>query len=212
MMDGLLPYLPALAAALGIQAAGILSPGPSVLMVVGHSLAQGRGAASINAAGIAIGSGVLASLTMLGLAALIAQVSGAVEVLRLLGAAYLAWLALKAFQRSRNLPPLTPVEARHRSARALFRQGFLLQVSNPKAMFFWLAIAGVGGLADAPWPVKALLIGCAMGQSFLGHGLYGWVLGGDGPRAVYERSRAWVEAGIGGLFGTAAIALAFGRS
>lgn len=212
MMDSVLPYLPAIAAALGVQFVGILSPGPSVLMVVGNSLSRGRGAAVVNAAGVALGSGLLALATVLGLSALVAQISGAVEVLRILGAAYLAWLAIKAFKRSRDLPPLRPAHAAPRSAAKLFAQGFLLQVCNPKALFFWLAIAAMGGLAEAPWPAKALLVSCAILQSFLGHGMYGWVLGGTGPRAAYEHARRWIEAGIGGLFGAAAIGMALGRS
>lgn len=212
MMDTLWPYLPVIFTALSIQFVGILSPGPSVVMVVGHSLAQGRGAASASAAGVATGSGVLALATVLGVSALVAQIAGAMEILRFAGAAYLAWLAIKAFQRSRTLPPLTPTHPTHRRIAVLYRQGLLLQLSNPKAMLFWLAIATMGGLAEAPWQAKGLLVFCAIGQSFLGHGLYGWLLGGAGPRGAYEKARRWIEAGIGGLFGAAAIGLAFGRS
>ncbi len=211
MSGDLTPYLPALATALGIQLMGILSPGPAILMVIGHGLSRGRRAVTVSTLGIATGSGLLACATVAGVSAVVAELSWAMQALRVVGALYLGWLAWKALQRSRALTPLRPMKTLQRSEQ-LFLQGALMQVSNPKAILFWLAIAAVGGLATAPWEVKALFVGAAMVQSFLGHAAYGWLLGGAALRARYEAARRWIERGLAGLFGLAALSLAFGRS
>ena len=156
-------YLPQLLLAWSIQAMGILSPGPSVALILGVATSRGRLPSVVTAFGVACGSIVLAVATVVGVTAILAQVAELMTVLRFAGAAYLAWLALKAFRNAASTPKLVVDRIGRESAWRTGLAGFVLQISNPKAIMFWLVIASVGGVGEAPLPVVALFVVIALG-------------------------------------------------
>ena len=115
----------------------VATPGPSILYLVSRTLAQGRAAGFVSLAGTSSGFALHALAAAFGLSALLAAVPLAYEVVRWLGAAYLAWLAFVTW-RTRDLaaaeasPPRLP-------AAQLFRQGLLTAILNPKVALFQLA-------------------------------------------------------------------------
>jgi len=193
-------HLPQLLLAWSIQTFGILSPGPSVALILGVATSRGRLPSLVTALGVACGSIVLATSTIIGLTALLAQVAELMTALRWLGAAYLAWLAYKAFRNATQAPKLVVEQVGRESAWRTGLAGFALQVSNPKAIMFWLAIASVGGVGDAPLPVVVLFVAGAFLNSFLGHGAYAVLLSSSPARTAYGRVRRHVEAGLGCFF------------
>jgi len=204
-------YLPQLLLAWSIQAMGILSPGPSVALILGVATSRGRLPSVVTAFGVACGSIVLAVATVAGVTAILAQVAELMTVLRFVGAAYLCWLALKAFRNAASTPKLVVGRVGHESVWRTGLAGFVLQISNPKAIMFWLAIASVGGVGDAPLPVVALFVVVAFVNSFLGHGGYALLLSSAPVRAAYVRARRWIEAGLGCFFLFAGFKLATAR-
>ncbi|MEW9804430.1 LysE family translocator [Mesorhizobium marinum] len=204
-------YLPQLILAWSIQAMGILSPGPSVALILGVATTRGRLASLVTAFGVACGSIVLSVATVAGVTAILAQVAELMNALRWAGAAYLAWLAFKAFRNAASTPRLTVDKVGRESAWRTGLAGFMLQISNPKAIMFWLAIASVGGVGDAPLPVVALFVAVAFLNSFLGHGAYALLLSSAPARAAYQRARRWIEGGLGCFFLFAGFKLATAR-
>ena len=93
----------------------------------------------------------------------------------------------------------------------LAAKGFFLQVSNPKAIFFWLAVASLGGLDTAPWPVIAAFVVGAFVNSTLGHAAWGLVFAMPVIRKGYVRARRWIEAALGTFFAIFAVRLATER-
>lgn len=205
-------YLPQLLLAWSIQLTGVLSPGPSVALILGVATTQGRAPALTTAFGVACGAIVLALATVIGLTALFAQVAELMVIVRFVGAAYLAWLAYGAFRRALNPPPLDIREVTSGDYSRNWRRGFLLQISNPKAIFFWLAIASVGGVGDAPLWITAIFVAGAFVNSFAGHGLWAVVLSSAPVRSTYLKARRPVEAFLGSFFAFAAFKLATVRS
>jgi len=122
-----------LAAALALN----LTPGPDMLYVAARGAAEGRGAGIVSALGIAVGCLVHLAALALGFAALLETVPVAYEVVRVAGAAYLVWLGIRAIVRP---APLVPAQVAG-SARlgAVFRQGVVTNVLNPKVALFFLA-------------------------------------------------------------------------
>jgi len=116
-----------------------LTPGPAVLFIVARSLDLGRRTGLLSVLGVALGNGVHAAGTALGLAAVLASSPGAFAAVRYAGAAYLALLGL------RRLLGRRPAGGEHGAAppppspRAAVRQGFLVAVLNPKTALFFLA-------------------------------------------------------------------------
>lgn len=210
-MTDLAPYLPGFIAAYAILLVGASSPGPAVAMLLGTSTTQGRTPALITCAGIATGSATINLLTMIGVGLLLSQAAWAMTALRLIGAAYLAWLAWGAFRKALDPPKLEVAKTDRQRTGVLFTKGYLLQVTNPKAIAFWLAIAAVGAVNGAPWPVIAAFVLGAWVISFSAHAAWAVMLASRPVRAAYASGRRWVETGLGAFFVFAAFKLAVAR-
>ncbi|NND92422.1 MAG: LysE family translocator, partial [Granulosicoccus sp.] len=146
-MNEIAHYLPGILAAYAILLVGSLSPGPAVAMLVGVGTNQGRSSALMATLGIASGSATLNILTLSGVGLLLSQAAWAMQVIRLLGAIYLAYLAYGAFTRAWNPPGIKPLLTGQKSQFQHFLSGYALQVTNPKAISFWLAIASVNAVS-----------------------------------------------------------------
>ena len=204
-------YLPQLLLAWSIQWMGIVAPGPSVALILGVATRQGRLASLVTAFGVACGSIVLALATVLGIAIVFAQIADLMLLVRIVGAGYLLWLGWCAFRKAVHPPELQLDTPSRGTALRAGLSGFLLQISNPKAIMFWLAIASLGGTGDAPWPVTALLVAGAFVNSFAGHGGYAILLSSQPFRSTYRRGQRWIEGALGGFFVFASFKLATQR-
>ncbi|WP_174801674.1 LysE family translocator [Martelella limonii] len=193
-------YLPQFMLAWSIQLVGVVSPGPSVMLILGVAMERGRGSALGTAFGVACGSMTLSIATVLGLSIVFAKLAYAMEIVRFLGAGYLFFLALKSFAKVVNPPPLKAAASAPGSLRRQAAAGYILQVSNPKAILFWLAIAGVGGVGDAPAAIIPVFVLGSFLLSFAGHGAYALLLSSGVVRAGLTRFRRVVEATLGGFF------------
>ncbi|WP_375691841.1 LysE family translocator [Pseudooceanicola sp. LIPI14-2-Ac024] len=205
-------YLHGFLTAYTILLVAVLSPGPAVAMLLGIALSRGRGSAVVASVGVAAGACTLALLTLAGVGVLMQQAAWAVTVLRLVGAAYLMWLAVGAFRKAANPPEISPAEMPPLSRPRAFMTGYLLQITNPKAIVFWIAIASVGATAGAPAPVVVAFLAGAFAISLAGHMGYALLLSASPIRALYLRARRGVEATLGCLFTFFAFRLATARS
>ena len=100
-------HLPEIELAFGAFALGLLSPGPNILSVIGTSMAVSRKAGIAMAIGISAGSFLWASMTAIGLTALIAAYASVLTVIKIVGGLYLLWLAFKAFRSAATAKPTT---------------------------------------------------------------------------------------------------------
>ncbi|WP_237479450.1 LysE family translocator [Lichenibacterium dinghuense] len=115
------------------------TPGPDMLLILSRSVAQGRGAGFASLFGAQAGIYCHAAAVALGLSELFRAVPLAYDAVRYAGAAYLLYLAWGAF-RSRG-SALTPDRAARRlPLTAVFRQGVLTNILNPKVALFALAL------------------------------------------------------------------------
>lgn len=204
------PFLPDLATALGLFLLGFLVIGPNIAAIMATSMHQGRSAGLKLAAGIGLGTGVWASLTVAGLASLLTAYAGAVLVLKIFGAAFLLWLAFKSFRsalRTNALPQATKITGRN-----LFLTGLTIQLTNPKAALQWIAIAAVAMHGDAPWTIGAALIVSATALSVICHSAYALTFSAAPIVAAYAKVRRWIDGTLGVFFTLAAYKLAFSRS
>lgn len=112
----------------------LLIPGPTILLVIGQSLGGGRRAALPLVAGVAAGDLVAMSLSLAGLGALLATSAALFTLLKWVGAAYLVYLGVRLWRA-----PVEPGAAAPLSARAAWRQAFLVTALNPKSIAFFVA-------------------------------------------------------------------------
>jgi threonine/homoserine/homoserine lactone efflux protein len=120
-----------------VATATVCSPGPGVVMTLTNSLRHGAAGAFAGIAGIAVGALLVAAVSMTGLGLVLAASALAFTVVKLVGAAYLAWLGLRLW-RAAPLR-LDTGTARASSWQRRFAAGLSLQVTNPKAVIFFLS-------------------------------------------------------------------------
>ena len=112
-----------------------VSPGPGVLYVTARSVSQGRRAGFVSMFGIEAGEVVWIAAAATGVAALLAASEQALDMLRYAGAAYLIYLGIQRW-REVDRPETTE---RASSLTAMFAQGIVTQLINPKVAVFFVA-------------------------------------------------------------------------
>jgi threonine/homoserine/homoserine lactone efflux protein len=118
----------------------IVIPGPSVLFVIGRALAQGHRAALTTVMGNTLGAYVLVVAVAFGIGSIVERSALVFTALKLMGAAYLVYLGVKAVRQRRSLHAAFTAEGpAHGSLRTLW-EGFTVGVTNPKTIVFFAAI------------------------------------------------------------------------
>lgn len=116
----------------------IAIPGPSVLFVIGRSLALGWKGGVLTVLGNASGQLVQVAAVALGLGHMVAQSVVLFSLVKLAGAGYLVYLGIKAIRHRRH-----PIRERHpQESRPLHLvgEGFVVGATNPKSVVFFVAV------------------------------------------------------------------------
>ena len=180
--------LPTLALFTAAAAVLTATPGPDMLLIASRSLSQGRMAGLLTYAGIAIGSYLQAFAAAFGLSQLFLLVPTAYDVLRWLGAAYLAYLAWKIARSG----------AMGAESAASEPFGFVdmaaFQWINPKAWMMALGAlsaysAGAGGALTVALIFTAVNLPSVAIWAAMGQGLRG-VLQEPGRLLLFNRAMA----------------------
>jgi threonine/homoserine/homoserine lactone efflux protein len=185
------------------------APGPNMLLVMGTSARQGWRAAVATMAGCMTALIAMMSLSAAGLGALLQAFPAVFDTLRLLGAAYLAWLGLQQWRapvqdtaEARSTAPPTPGPSWPQATRrALYRQGVLVAASNPKAILFAAAFLPQFIQANAPaLPQFAILLTTFSVVEVAWYGVY--AAGGDRAARYLKRAtvQRWFNRITGGAF------------
>ena len=114
-----------------------LSPGPNMAFVTSHGMAYGPRGGLAAAIGIGSADVVLTILTATGVTAMVFAWSASFDVLRVAGAAYLMWLAIKTLRSPATA--LTPLKSNANLAfYTIAKNAMLGSLLNPKALLFFM--------------------------------------------------------------------------
>ena len=114
-----------------------VAPGPDNIFVLTQSLVYGSRAGLLVILGLCTGLVLHTALVTLGLAALIASSASLLLLIKLIGAAYLLYLAGQNWQASRQ--PQAKAAALKLGDWQLYRRGIIMNATNPKVGMFFLA-------------------------------------------------------------------------
>jgi threonine/homoserine/homoserine lactone efflux protein len=177
-----------------------LAPGPDMLYVSTRSLTQGRRAGVISALGIAAGTCVHMVAIASGLAVLLRALPLAYEIVRFAGAAYLIWLGVQALRGKAG--PISGKPLDRESEWAVFRQGAITNILNPKVALFFLAfLPQFVDPARGSVALQIVVLGCLFNTSgtivniavaYLAASAGRWL----GARGHVERIFRWLTASV----------------
>ncbi|MBU2938960.1 LysE family translocator [Lacinutrix sp. C3R15] len=119
-------------------AALALSPGPDNIFVLMQSITNGKQYGLATVAGLITGCIVHTTLVAFGVSAIIKANDNLFFTIKLLGALYLLYLAYKVFKGDSRIA-FSNTSAPKKSLLQLYKQGFIMNVLNPKVSIFFLA-------------------------------------------------------------------------
>jgi threonine/homoserine/homoserine lactone efflux protein len=167
----------------------VMMPGPDQALITRNALVGGRQGGLLTMLGGVLGLTVHAGAAALGLSALLVASATAFTVLKVVGAAYLLWLAvqmLRSAARSRREPGSEEPLAVPIRGNAYLRQGFLSNALNPKVALFFVTFLPQFLSSDTGSPrAEALLLSAVFALIYLG-----WF---GGYVAVVDRLGRWLR-------------------
>lgn len=186
--------LPNLLAFLTAAVVLVIMPGPTVLFVVGRSLALGRRGGLLSVLGNALGILPIIVAVSFGVGAIVAESVVIFTVLKFAGAAYLVYLGIQAIRhRKQTAATVQSGPATPKSTGRLIGEGFVVGISNPKTIAFFVAVLPQFVAPEAGWvPGQMLLLGgIFVTLALLSDGA--WAFAAGSARDWFARSPKRVE-------------------
>ncbi len=121
-----------------VSLALVLTPGPNMIYCISRTLCQGKGAGLISLSGVGLGFFAHLLAAAFGLTALLLAVPMAFTAIKVIGAAYMLWLAWQAVKPG-GASPFETRELPHDPPRTLFLMGMTTNLLNPKVAMFYLS-------------------------------------------------------------------------
>lgn len=187
----------ALAGVLAALSVGVISPGPSFVMVARVAVSSSRSEALGAALGMGVGGVLFGSAALMGLQGVFHAVPSLYVALKVVGGLYLCWIGVLILKSASQ--PL-PAHDRSPSAgkpRRSFWLGLTTQLSNPKTAIVYASVFA----AFLPERFSAGFAGALLALTFIVEA--GWysivalVLSSLGPQKAYLSSKAWVDRASG---------------
>lgn len=198
--------------AFSILAVGALSPGPAVLAIIGTSMEKGRQAGLWITLGVICGSAVWGVAAALGISAVLIAYSNVLIAIKIAGGAYLLWLAWKSFRSAiASQDGVVDLKSKSGTALQLWRAGFFVHITNPKAVIGWTAMIALGVTPTSPlWVSFVLVIGGVI-ISFICHAAYALLFSTKGMSSFYLKAKRPINFIFSAFFGFAGFKLITSR-
>ncbi|MFT5894527.1 MAG: threonine efflux protein [bacterium] len=185
------------------------TPGPATILIATTSMRSGRKIGLATALGVLCGSLMWGLLAAGGIAAALSVWTPWTQALRVAGGLYLLWLSFKSIRSVVSKKSINTFEDTSSShiGRA-FGRGLLVHLTNPKAVFSWMATVAIGTSSAAATPEFAFLVVAvcwSIGVTiFCGYAI---AFASPSAAAYYLASRRKVDALAATVFGVAGLML-----
>jgi threonine/homoserine/homoserine lactone efflux protein len=172
----------------------IIIPGPSVLFTIGRALALGRIGGLLSVLGNALGLLPVVGLVALGVGGIVARSVVLFTIVKVAGALYLMYLGVQAIRHRRRSAEAAISGTAPRSAWRQLGEGFVVGVTNPKTIAFFVAVLPQFVDLDAgAVPLQMMQLGLIFFMIALISDAV-WALAAAGARTWFGRSPKRIEA------------------
>lgn len=180
----------------------LILPGPDFVGVVRSSVTRGTAAGLLTTLGVSIGLGFYATLSLLGLSAILVEYQWLTWAVRVLGGLYLAWLGIKLL-RARPAAPGSDIAAGGLSGEVrgnslLF--GFLVTLTNPKAIVLFASVFATAVTASTPLWLMVLMVVLVMASSLTWYTIVSLFMSSAPVMRRFQHARHWIERIAGASF------------
>ena len=191
------------------HALAVASPGPDFAIVLKQSLAHGRRTAIWTSVGIGCGLSVHIAYCILGLGYFLKNSAVALATVKYLGAAYLAYVGVQALRTKARAGDLDLSAAGTApDSRAAWSTGFLVNVLNPKAALFFIALFPLAVSVSTP---KLIQVGYGVWMTLATIAWFSFVsvvFTKPEVRGRFLRHGHWIDRALGVVFLAFAVSLA----
>ena len=192
--------LPALLGTVAALSVGVVSPGPSFVMVARTAVSASRADGIAAAFGMGAGGVLFAVAALLGLQTLLLAVPSMYLGLKVAGGLYLAYLGLRIWLSARQPLATDRIEARTAlKTRKSFALGFTTQISNPKTAIVYASVFAAFLPAQQSPGFGAVLLVAVFCIETGWYSLVALALASERPRNAYLRFKAWIDRAAGGV-------------
>jgi threonine/homoserine/homoserine lactone efflux protein len=192
--------LATLASIVAALSVGVISPGPSFVMVARVAVASSRIRALATALGMGAGGTIFGAVALLGLQSVLLAVPALYAGLKVLGGLYLCYLGFLIFRSARQ--PITMVavggEANSRPFRA-FWLGVTTQVSNPKAAIVYASVFAAFLPSSFSLGFAAALLAVVFLVEAAWYALVAVLFSSSGPQRAYLSYKSWIDRAAGAV-------------
>ena len=177
----------------------LILPGPDFVAVVRSSMTHGTRAGLLTTLGVSIGLCLYATLSLVGLSAILAQYQWLTWAVRVLGGAYLVYLGIRLLRARPQEIELDGATARPPGPRAILF-GFLVTLTNPKAIVLFASVFATAVTASTPHWLMAVMIGLVTASSLTWYSCVSLFMSSGPVMRRFERARHWIERAAGVCF------------
>jgi threonine/homoserine/homoserine lactone efflux protein len=195
-----LQELSALAGVLAALTVGVVSPGPSFVMIARTAVSMSRSNGLAAALGMGAGGVLFALAALLGLQAVLLAVPALYLVLKVAGGIYLAYLGFRIWGSAKH-PLVVPGNPSGDGASLprSFALGFVTQVSNPKTAIVYASVFAAFLPAAPSVGFDVTLVTIVFSIEAGWYSIVALALSSDRPRRAYLRFKASVDRVAGGV-------------
>jgi threonine/homoserine/homoserine lactone efflux protein len=192
--------LATLASIVAALSVGVISPGPSFVMVARVAVASSRIRALATALGMGVGGTIFGAAALLGLQSVLLAVPALYAALRVVGGLYLCYLGFLIFRSARQ--SLAAVaDSGKGSSRPLtaFWLGLTTQLSNPKAAIVYASVFAAFLPASFTLGFAAALLAAVLFVETGWYVLVALLFSSSGPQRAYLSCKSWVDRAAGAV-------------
>lgn len=194
---------------MAVAIAAVVSPGPAILLAISNSVRFGMTKVLLSSLGNLTGLFILSNAAIFGLGAVLKTSTNLFLVIKIIGAAYLIYLGVRQWRAKANffVDNLEIDKIKQNSTQTyksnlqIFSEGFLIAMTNPKAILFFTALFPPFIDTNKALPQQFLIMTFSfMAMSFISLMSFGFLaLRVKGWFATGNRT-AWFNRTLGGLF------------
>lgn len=176
----------------------LMLPGPDFVAVVRSSMSRGTVAGLLTTVGVTIGLGFYASLSLLGLSAILLEYQWLAWAVRICGGLYLAYLGLKLILSKPVTVSIDDTGVSNRGNPLVF--GFLVTLTNPKAIVLFTSVFATAITDTVPVLGMMVMIGLLMASALTWYTIVAVFMSSRPVIARFRNAQHWIERAAGVCF------------